>query len=363
MALLACVHSGQVPEARPVELRLRPEDLPGLAANLHVDSGLRAAAEELVADSTREDARLVPEAARLALGRAGYPRDAHFLHARGADAEIPRSLLDAIPSGIPVDIGWASRPTGAGGYTWVVGWAPQVGSIDPMPRDVVLDRGLPLRVDGLADPRLFIGSPDGRAQELSLADGQARWVDVFHIPGEYRVEVVEGDTVAFLFSLYVDVPVPAAVPLPGAAPGSEPVQEAAELAAHVNALRTGVGLQPLRPFATFEELTRAQATCLASIGEVGHRSARCPGVPAMAEHDYYPRARYHEDVVAADTAEEAWERLYDSPGHRLNLLCAACTHIVVGAALEPTIPARAFAVLDLMEFPEGEPRPIVRGRE
>lgn len=360
--MLACAHVGPVEPERPAEVRLRPEEMPGLAANLHLDAGLRAAAEELVSDSTREDARLVPSAVRLALGRAGYPRDAHFLHARSADTAIPRSLLDAIPASVPVELGWASRPARDGGYIWVVGWAPTAGTIDPLPRDVTLDRGLPLRVDGIADARLFVGSPDGRAQELSITSGQTRWVDVFHVPGEYRLEVVDGDRVAFLFSVYADASVGPALPLPGAAPSVAPVQQAAELAARVNALRAETGLRALTNFQLFEPITRAQAACLASVGEVGHKSARCPGVPAMAEHDFHPRAKHHEDVVAADTAEEAWERLYDSPGHRMNLLCAACTHMVVGAAAEATVPARVFAVLEVMEFPEGAPAPIVRGR-
>ncbi len=363
LLLLACVHAPAPLHERAPAVRLRPEAVDGLPSNLHVDAGLRAAAEELVGDSTRQDARLAPTSVRVALGRAGYPRDAHFLHARTGDSAIPRSLLDAIPASVQVDLGWASRLDADGGYAWVVGWAPQAGEMDPVPRDIALDQGFPLRVDGIADPRLFVGSPEGRAQELSLASGEARWVDVFHVPGEYRVEVVDGDRVAFLYSVFVDAPVPPPQPLPGPSSPGNPSVAAAELAARVNGLRASAGLPTLVPFPQFETLARLQATCLASGGEVSHESTRCPGVPAMAEHDYFPRAKHHEDVVAADNVGEAWERLYDSPGHRLNLLCAACTHLVVGSALESTVPARMFSVLELMAFPEGEPAPIIRGRQ
>jgi len=363
LLLLACVHAPSAPRERPAVVRLRPEIVAGLPSNLHVDAGLRAAAEELVGDSTRGDARLAPTPVRVALGRAGYPRDAHFLHARTTDSAIPRSLLDAIPASVQVDLGWASKADADGGYAWVVGWAPQAGEMDPVPRDVALDRGFPLRVDGITDPRLFIGTPEGRAQELSLASGEARWVDVFHVPGEYRVEVVDGDRVVFLYSVFVDAPVPAPQALPGPAVAERPELAAADLAARVNGLRASAGLRALAPFPRFETLARVQATCLAVGGEVSHESTRCPGVPAMAEHDYFPRAKHHEDVVAADTTQEAWERLFDSPGHRLNLLCAACTHLVVGSALEPTVPARMFSVIELMAFPEGEPAPIIRGRQ
>ena len=360
--LLACVHPHPPDSEAPVMVALRAESMAGLNPNLHPDAGLRAAAEELIAGATRVGARLTPGAMRVALGRSGYPRDARFLRAHSPDATIPQALLEAIPDQVGVDIGWASRPDAAGGATWIVGWAPRIGTLDPIPRDIALDQGLPLRTDGLVDPRLFIGSPDGRAQELAMTDGTARWLDVFHVPGEYRVEVVEGDRVAYLFSLFVDAAPLAASPLPGPAERQNASTVAADLAARVNDLRVSTGLAPLRPFARLEPETIAQAACLASTGEVAHSTPRCPGVPAMAERSYHPRARHHEDVVAADTTEESWERLFDSPGHRLNLLCPSCTHLTVGAATEATDPARVFTVIELMEFPEGEPVPIIRGR-
>lgn len=364
LLLTGCAARGTPAHDAPVPMvTLRAEDLAGLPPHLHADAGLRAAAEELVAGATRPDARLTPEAMRVALARAGYPRDAHVLRAHTARPGVPQELLDAVPHGADLDIGWASRPDGVGGATWILAWAPRIGTIDPIPRDLPLDRGLPLRVDGLTAPRLLIGAPDGSARELSVLDGTARWIDGLHIPGEYRIEVLERDQVAFLFSLFVDAPVPDAAPLPGPVAAAEPMAVADDLAARIAELRARNGLRPLTAFARLLPETRAQAACLASTGEVAHRTDRCPGVPAMAERSYFPHARHHEDVVAADTAAEAWERLMDSPGHRLNLLCAACTHLTVGAATEPTVPARTFAVIELLEFPDGEPVPIVRGRQ
>ena len=74
--------------------------------------------------------------------------------------------------------------------------------------------GLPLRTDGLKEPRLFIGSPDGRAQELAMTDGTARWLDVFHVPGEYRVEVVDGVGLVDVVGVNVDVDVLVGVCVP-----------------------------------------------------------------------------------------------------------------------------------------------------
>ncbi len=363
-ALLGCVHTGASEAPRPALVELRPEPAAGLADGLHLDAGLRAAAEELVGDVTRVDARLDPASVRLALARAGYPRDAHFIHAHSDDGTLPRTLLDSIPRTAPVDIAWASRPTPGGiGQTFILGWATQAGTMDALPRDIPLDRGLPLRIDDLASPRLYIGAPDGRAQELGITPGVDRWLDVFHIPGEYRIEIVDKDRVAFLFSLFVDVALPAPSALPGPAERPDPLAASAEIAANVNALRARTGLRPLRAFPLFEPETRAQAACLASLGIVAHKTAGCPGVPDLTAHDDFPHARHHEDVVAADTAAEAWDRLYDSPGHRLNLLCDTCTHLTVGSAIENTNPARVYAVVEALEFPDGEPAPIVRGRE
>ena len=362
MAAPACLHQAATPKPEEASVGLRPVIGPDLVAGLQIDAGLRAAAEELIGAATRADARLTPGAVRLALARAGYPRHAQFLQARSPDGSIPGALLDAIPKKSAVDVGWASRPHPSGGQVWIVGWAHQLGTMDPVPRDVALDRGVPLRVDGLTSPRMFVGSPDGRAQELGITDGVARWLNLFHVPGEYRVEVVEHDRVAFLFSLFVESEPAAPAPLAGAAAPSNPLRVAANLAAHVNDLRAQTGLPPLSPFPLFEQQTRAQANCLASLGVVAHKTPGCPGVPAMAAAEFYPSARHHEDVVAADTAEEAWERLYDSPGHRMNLLCATCTHLTVGAAVETTPPSRVLAVIEVMEFPQGEPAPIIRGR-
>lgn len=363
LLLTACAaHTAPSADRAVPMVTLRAEDLPGLPSRLHADAGLRAAAEELAADATRPDARLTPGAMRLALARAGYPRDAHVLRAHTATAGVPQELLDAVPHDIDVDIGWASRADGSGGATWILAWAPRIGTIDPIPRDLPLDRGVALRVDGLEAPRLLIGAPDGGARELGVLDGTARWIDGLHIPGEYRVEVLEHDRVAFLFSLFVDAPVPAASPLPGPVAPVAPSAVAEDLARRIEDLRARNGLPALAPFDRLLPETRAQALCLASTGEVAHHTARCPGVPAMAERAYFPKARHHEDVVAADTAAEAWERLTDSPGHRLNLLCAACTHLTIGAATEDTVPARTFTVIELLEFPDGEPAPIVRGR-
>ncbi len=352
--------AGCAAEAAPKgpTVSLRPGDpLPTLGPDARIDKGLRAAAEELAAGATTLDARLTPTATRLALGRAGYPGDARFLLARGGESP-PAALLDGLPRGEPIDVGWASRELG-GARLWILGWAPRRVSIDPLPRDLAVGQGVSLRVDGARAPRLLVGHPGGSVDELSITAGTARWIDRFDEPGEHRVEVVDGDRVELLFSLFVGGGPPSAAPLPGPAATPDPDADLPHLYAALDRLRADAGLPPLARFPAFEPHAEAHAACLAQAGVVAHATPSCPGVPELAKRTHFPRAKHAENVAAGDTSEEAWERVLASPGHRLNLLCRACTHVAIGATLEGgPPPRRVYVVWELLELPEGAPQPI-----
>jgi hypothetical protein len=333
--------------------QLAGEALPTLGPDARVDRGLRAAAQELASLVTRPDARLTPSAVRLALGRAGYPGDARFVRVVGG-TDVPRELLDAMPRGVPLDAGWAWRDLPDGRRWWVLGWAPRPATLDPVPRDLPLDGAFALRVDGVADPRVLVSTPAGRVEERDLQAGVARWLDVFREPGEHRVEVVDGARVALLFSVWVDGSPPPPTPLPGPAVPEAPADAEPWLLGELQALRARAGLPPLVAFPAFVPHARAHATCLASAGVVAHATEHCPGVTALARRTHFPLARHREDVAAAETASEAWERVRTSPGHLQNLLCTDCSHAAIGAASSPS---RLFVTWELLDFPEGEPRP------
>lgn len=362
LLLLACARP--LPDARPyappVTVAFRPEAEREVAGRrVRPDAGLRAAAEEIASVATRPDARLTPTAVRHALARAGYPGDAHVAVADGGDT-LPEALTALLPTGEVADVGVAFRDRPEGGRRWWLFWATRRVEMDPVPRDLALDAGLALRVDGAADPRLWIGHPDGRAEELRILDGEARWVDRFHVPGEYRLEVVDRDRIELLFSVWVDQPVPPPAPLPGPAPAPDPAAAAEVLYAELDGLRARAGLPTVRRFPAFEAVAREHARCLDAVGVLAHAHPSCPGVPAVAARGWWPRAKHHEDVGAADTAAELWERVIDSPAHRANLLCASCTHASVGVVAGSGHPL--VAVIELLEFPDGEPAPVVRAR-
>ncbi len=368
VVLAGCVATGG---ARPAAERATPPPaarvqfrpdaaLPALGPDARVDKGLRAAAEELAAQALRPDARLAPGAVRLALARAGYPGDARFVRYVG-DEVTPQALLRALPQDTPVDVAWAWRDLPDGRRWWVLGWAPRrlaertpVG-MDPVPRDLPLDGAFPLRVEGVAAPRLLISAPAGEVTELDVTPGVPRWVDVFHEPGQHRVEVVDGDRVALLFSVFVEAGPDAPAPLPGPVAPVAAEDAERELLAALEAFRTRTGRASLRAYGPFVPHARAHAACLASAGIVAHATPSCPGVASLARATHFPLAHHRENVAAAETPGEAWERILASPGHLQNLLCTDCTHVSIGVARDA---ARLFVTWELLRFPNGLPAAI-----
>jgi uncharacterized protein YkwD len=268
-----------------------------------------------------------------------------------------------------VDVALSKRTWADGSTLWLVGWAPRRADLDPLPRDLPLDGTLAVRVelpDGTDDARLFVAGPSGPVDELALTDGVPRWVDRFHEPGAYRLEVVAergGQTqVVLLFSVFVDQPPPPVRPQPAATlRESDPFAAEQWLYTAVNDLRRAHGLRPVVPFALFEPLAREHSAYMAASGVVAHRiKGRTNGVPERAFKTAHPQARHYENVAAATHAEAALALVSDSPGHLRNLLCERCSHVSIGVALEPVLdrPPRLFVTWELLEFPQGPPQEI-----
>jgi len=358
--LVACAPRHEVVTIDLVEIRSRSGDaLPALGASAQVDRGLRDAAERLAAAATSAEARLTEGAVRTALDLAGYPGAARFVKVI-AGTELPAGLLDNVPRGEPIDVGWAWRDFGDGRRWWVLGWAPRRVTLDPVPRDLVPGGGVGVRVTGAPSARMFVASPRGVVTEYDLAQGTTRWVGGLDEPGDWRFEVVDHDRVELAWTHYVGASPPALTALPVERGVESPMDVPPRLYDAVDALRVANGLAALERFSDFEPLVREQAACIAAGGEALHRSDLCPGVAARAAQGWYPRGAFHEDVAVASGAAEAWAGLRASPGHLANLLCRDCTHISIGAALEPAADPRLFIVFELMRFSEGEPEPIRR---
>jgi hypothetical protein len=275
------------------------------------DPALLAAARELSAGAADPGARLTPEAVRIATGRAGFPGDARFARLYNGGAHPEALLHDAMAAqgdAPSLDVALASRRYADGTVLWIMGVAPHWGEVDPYPRDLALDDSLALQVDvpGARELQLIVAPPHGLVQRMGISSGVARWVDLFHLPGEYRLEVVDvgrdRSRVVFDMAVFVEHEVSSGV------------------LAHVI------------PGVT-------------------------PGVGARAWDEFHPRAQHYEDLAAAYSPEEALALVWASPGHRNNLLCEHCTHASIGVALEPSVssPPRLFVTWELLAFPEGTP--------
>lgn len=385
LLLLGCAHrerrEGSEAPARAVEVRYRPGVPPDADADWLVtsipggqwDRGLASAASELLSLATDRKAALDPGSTLAAAARAGFPGQARFSRALTGGARPDRTIaeiLAATAGESAVDLGLAVRRYGDGVALWIVAWAPRRVDMDPIPRDLALDAPLALRVDlpkeEQATPALYLAPPDGPVERLDLSSGVSRWLDRFHAPGEYRLSVTLNDAdaqqVALLFSVFVDSPPPAPRPL-SLPPAQAPNPVAAEpwLVEAINQLRVEHGLKPASNFPLYTPLAREHAALMASVGRLGHvLPGLSEGVEARARAISHPRAEHHEAVVAAASAEDALAMLAGSPAHLAQVLCAPCTHMSVGAALEPVLDRapRLFVTVELLRFPGGEPKAI-----
>jgi hypothetical protein len=377
--LAACLHKAP-PDAdrRPPQVRYRYGEPTSAAGHWLLeqlpearwDPALLAACRELSAASADPSSRLVPSATQLATARAGFPGDARFARLYNGGAYPVELLADALAAqgGAPsLDVALASRRFGDGTVLWVMGVAPHWGELYPFPRDLDLDEPVPIQVevDGAQQLHLFVAPPAGPVTTLSMSSEVARWVDLFHLPGPYLLEVVDigpdRSRVLFDMVVFVDGEPPPTQPLPVGLELSDPVEATDWLYRALNERRRDAGLQPVERFEPFEPLAREHAALMASSGVLAHViPGLAQGVGHRAWETFHPRAQHYENLAAAFTPDEALELVWSSPGHRRNLLCETCTHAAIGVALEPSLRGvpRLFVTWELLSFPAGTPQPL-----
>ncbi len=338
--------------------------------NATLDQSLQETTQLLIAASRDPMAPLSVQSMLNAEKATGYPGQAHFLKVMNGGA-FPYDSIAHLREKGPVDIGWSSRKFGDGKVLWIVGWAKHVLEIDPLPLTIPLDGVVPLRIGDFDADRalLYIASPDRPVDRIELLPGAHRWIQDFHVPGEYRMEVLLQDTegaeqyneIALLFSVYVDSAPPVVGSTSVRLEEPNPMRAEEKLFVAVNELRRQRGLHPLKAFPLFTPLAREHSALMASTKTVQHRiSGVTDGVPSKAAKLAHPRANHFQNVAAALTADEALALAKDSPGHFQVFLCETCTHMSVGVALEPTLRPnpRLYVTWEVLEFPRGEPQAI-----
>jgi len=336
-----------------------------MLSNATWDKGLSGAVDELLLEIRDPRAFLSHEAIRIALSRAGFPGQARFAKTVN-NGTIPKDLLLQVIQDVgkeKVDVALRSRRYGNGLTLWIIGWAPHLVEIDPLPRDIPLDGSFSIRIGAKKTQKamLFIAPPDGEVEKTPILPQASRAVPSMHIPGEYRYEVVveskKGPQVAVLFSVFADQPAPP-VPALKRAPRTVPNPNTAEkfLYQEVNMLRRQRGLRPLKRYEEFESLAREHSSWMANTGIVAHQiPGVTKGVQSHAQRLFHPYANHYESIAAAQSAKEAFDIVISSPAHLQTFLCVDCTHMAIGATIEPVLDRvpRLFVTWEMLYFPLG----------
>lgn len=342
------------------------------------DQGLHRATHSLIGASRDRLSQISPKAAVEATASAGYPGHARFFRelTGGGPPEILAAQLRSASKqrSQPFDLALSRKAFGDGTLLWIGAIAHRPALLDPIPAEIPLDSRVPVSIEvlddnaadplaRLPDPVLFVTTPFGAVSAYALHPQRARWVDGFHIPGRYQMEVVARGNrktqVVLKWAIFVDseaTEVSTLSKAEGIFP--DPMEATHSLYAALNELRAEAGLKPVARFESFEPLAREHAALMAVSGLVDHQiPGSTPGVAAKAGARFHPGAKHHENLAAAPNWEDALDLVRLSPGHLANLLCDACTHASIGVALEPVtdrVP-RLFVVWELLEFPQGPP--------
>ena len=374
--LLAC-QSPKVAKPTAPEVRYRPVEIPEkynneirtTFLNAQWDLGLERACQELTSLISVPKVQLTPRATHQATDRFGFPGQAQFSKVL-TGGEVPTRVLSALAkkkTGKNIDIAMAKRQYGNGATLWIIGIADHLVEMDPIPRDIPLDGQLALRIELEPEQEglLYIDAPGQPIEMVEILPSAHRWINNFHLPGRYRFEVVTEEnketSIALLFSVFVEQEIGRPRPLLERSEVNNPIEAEAWLYQEVNRIRRTHGVYPLKRFSMFEELTREHSALMADTGVVAHKiRGVTTGVALKAEKVAHPRARHYENVAAAQTAKDALDMVLDSPGHFKVLLCETCTHISIGAALEPNLIGnpRLFVTWEVLEFPQGQPQKI-----
>lgn len=378
--LLACLLNQPSPETKvvPPQVRYRPSEpsrtevqqLLKKVPNTQWDRGLQSATDSLRSVLVSPTSPITIEASRVATDRAGYPGQVRFAKLLNGGT-FPNDLLTELKRDarqFDVDVAIARRDFGDGGTLWLLAWSPRLVSLEPLPRDLSIDSALPFYVELSEEQKamLYISSPGQPIRTIQLLGNAHRLLKEFYVPGVHRLEVVtegpKGAQVALLFSVYVDQEAPELRPiLPSKQPVANPREAEKWLLAETNRIRHEHGLAALKPFALFEPLAREHSAYMAVAGVVAHKiPGKTNGVPNRASKLAHPRARHHQNVGAGIDQWEVFRAVQDSPGHFKTLMCRECTHVSIGAALEPTLMnrPRLYVTWEVLEFPQGIPHPI-----
>lgn len=255
----------------------------------------------------------------------------------GFDTRDPstwREQLEGLPSNVPIThYGVSVSPSGRSA-------AVVYGSLEvrfaPIPK--TFTPGETVRVAGtvgsrFTSTRVYLTAPDGAVSERPLAGREFELSFPLGAAGKYQLEIMgdgpPGPVVLSNIPLYVGVPEPAITELSGTA--VPPAEAEERLLNLLNAARRDAGLAPLRSDKELREVALAHSLDMVENNFVGHVSPSTGSYADRVRRSGALVSLSGENIAAASSPEVAHEALMNSPGHRVNMLRPAFTHVGIGA--------------------------------
>jgi uncharacterized protein YkwD len=215
------------------------------------------------------------------------------------------------------------------GFRAVVVRARREVAVEPLPTSIPIGGSLSIRgklLGALGTPSLYVESPDGQVQQLTLKQKNGFFETRLELRAEgfYTLEIMgkgrTGPEVAWMMGLSVGraspldgPPVFETGPLRGADDERAVLEE-------VNQQRLRAGVPALAEDPQLSQIANAYAAELRELHLFAHVSPRSGDLKARLQRANYPYVRGGENLAQGPTALEAADLAAQSPAHRKNLL-------------------------------------------
>jgi uncharacterized protein YkwD len=306
------------------------------------DGALAAAATWVLRDLNegRGISQSSGEAAARAFGFTGVIESMVGFSLDAENGEAWRDALARVPENLPITRFGVS--VSASGRTAVVMLGAVEISLEPVARHVALGGSLTLRGEvasrfGFA--HIYITKPDGSVEQRRTPTRKLEAAIAFATPGKYNVEVMgdgpSGPVIVFNVPVYVGVEEEQFHSSAGHV--TDPAQAEARMLELLNDARKAAGFNALLVDEELRAIALAHSTDMAEHNFFGHVSPTTGTTEDRGHRAGVVVAALGENIAQADSAENAFDGLMASPGHRSAMLNPQYTHVgiaVVRAATE-----------------------------
>jgi uncharacterized protein YkwD len=241
----------------------------------------------------------------------------------GVCEQIAKNLAEGHDDNV-FGVGYVARSTG---LRAVVVRARREVAVEPLPTSIPIGGSLRIRgklLSALSAPSLYVESPDGQVQQLTLKQKSGFFEATLELRAEgfYTLEIMgkgrTGPEVAWMMGLSVGRGLDGPRDFgPASLQGAD--DERAVLEA-VNQQRLRAGVAALAEDAQLSHIANAYAAELRELHLFAHVSPRSGDLKARLQRAAYPYVRGGENLAQGPTALEAADLAARSPAHRKNLL-------------------------------------------